>query len=170
MHTDKKILSYKKLARRLNKIRNNKKVVAVSGTWDIFHSGHLLFLDYAKRQGDILVAGVGVDKTIRLLKGKNRPIIPEKLRARLIAALEVVDFVLLLREEKMVNKIGVRNFLRIIKPDIWVVPYKDHNPKANLALAKKLNIKLVRNPRIKPNKVNFPISTSYIIKKIQTFL
>lgn len=60
-------------------------------------------MDFAKRQGDILVVGVGTDKTIRELKVPERPINPEKLRMRLIGGLQVVDCAVLLKEQ--VNKI-----------------------------------------------------------------
>jgi len=167
METDKKIISYKKLAKIIPQIRKGKKVVAVTGTYDILHGGHLLFLDYAKRQGDILVVGVGTDRVAKIFKGEGRPIFPELLRARFLAALEIIDFVVLV-DEDVVDKISGRNFINTLHPDVWVVPYKDHNPEGIKKLAKELGIKLIRNPRIKPNRINFPLSTTYIIDTLKS--
>ena len=166
MYTDKKIVSYQALARRLSKIRKGKKVVVATGTFDLFHTGHLLFLDFAKRQGDILVVGVGSDRIIKFYKDKNRPIIPQDLRMRLIAGLQIVDFVVLLDEDP-IDKITGRKFFPLLRPDVWVVPYRDHNPKGIEKFAKEIGAKIVRNPRIVPSKADFPLSTSYLIQKIQ---
>jgi len=166
MQTDSKIVSYKTLEHRLKKERKGKKVVVVTGTFDMLHGGHLIFLDFAKRQGDILVVGFGSDRVVKKYKGASRPIYPETLRSRMLAALEVVDYVVCVDEEPE-NKISGKKFLRTVKPDAWVVPYRDHNPAGIRALAKELGFTLVRNPRIAPKSIDFAISTSYIIKKIQ---
>jgi cytidyltransferase-like protein len=167
MKTDNKIVSYSVLKQRLAKMRSGKKVVFASGTFDLFHSGHLLFLDFAKRKGDILVVAVGSDRIIKFYKDAERPIIPEDLRMRLIAGLEVTDFVVLLDEDP-IEKIAGKKLLPMINPDIWVVPYRDHNPKGLAAYAKELGIQVIRNPRIVPGHASFPLSTTYIIGKIRS--
>ena len=166
MQTDKKIISYRKLASKLSHIRRGKKVVVATGIFDLFHTGHLMFLDFAKRQGNILVVGVGSDRTVKLYKGDARPVIPEALRMRLIAGLSIVDFVVLLDEDP-IDQIGGREFFQIVRPDIWVVPFRDHNPKGVQKFARELKTHLVRNPRITPGRVSFPLSTTYLIDKIR---
>ena len=166
MLTDKKVLTYKKLVSKLSGIRKGKKIVVTTGVFDIFHAGHLMFLDYAKRQGDILVVGVATDKTVKIVKGATRPILPEILRVRLIAGLEIVDFAVLL-DEDLVNRIDNWILFENLRPDVWVVPSSDHNNGVNEKLAKTYKIKLVKAPRIKPNKINFPLSSSFILDKLK---
>ena len=165
MLTDKKVLTYNKLVKKLSQIRNKKRLVVTTGAFDIFHAGHLAYLDYAKRQGDILVVGIATDKTIREIKGPDRPIIPEDLRVRLIAGLEVVDFVVLLKEP-LKEKIDNWRLFEKIQPDIWVVPYSDHNMEGNKKIAKQFGIKLIKAARIKPGRIKFPLSTTYILERL----
>jgi rfaE bifunctional protein nucleotidyltransferase chain/domain len=73
-----------------------KHIVVVGGCFDILHVGHLVFLEKAKAQGDRLVVLVESDETIRKLKGAHRPINVQDHRARLLAALTMVDMVVLL--------------------------------------------------------------------------
>ena len=89
-----------------------KKVVMCHGTFDIVHPGHIRHLIYAKEKGDILIASLTADKFIN--KGEGKPYIPEELRARNLAALEMVDFVLIDYNETPINNI------LIIKPDFFV--------------------------------------------------
>jgi len=56
----------------------------VTGCFDIMHFGHVIFLNYTKKQGDILIIGLGSDKTLRKLKGPERPILNEKLRSQFV--------------------------------------------------------------------------------------
>ncbi|MBX4192203.1 adenylyltransferase/cytidyltransferase family protein [Candidatus Parcubacteria bacterium] len=166
MKTDKKIVTYAQLARTLKNQRRGKKVVLVGGTFDMLHTGHLLFLDFAKRQGDILIVGVGSDRTVKIYKSDVRPIISEMLRMRLLAGLEIVDYIVRMDEDP-IEKIGGRKLLALARPDVWVVPFKDHNPRGVKELAKKLGITLVRNPRKAPGQADFKISTTEIIKRVK---
>lgn len=70
------------------------KIVLTCGCFDILHPGHIATLEYAKRQGDILVVAVNSDSSVKQNKGEHRPIIGEKDRATVLDALEVVDLVL----------------------------------------------------------------------------
>lgn len=166
MQTDRKILTYAQLSRRLAKERKGKTVAVATGTFDLLHCGHLLFLDFAKRQGDILVVAVGSDRIIKFYKDADRPIIPQELRTRLVAGLEAVDYVVLLDEDP-VDKISGRKLFPLIKPEVLVVPYRDHNPKGMNTYAKEIGMRLVRNPRIVPGRMDIPLSTSYIIDRVQ---
>jgi len=75
-----------------------KRVVFTNGCFDILHAGHLALLEGAKACGDLLFVGVNRDATVRGLKGPGRPIIPEEERAEMLAALRVVDVVVLFAE------------------------------------------------------------------------
>jgi rfaE bifunctional protein nucleotidyltransferase chain/domain len=67
--------------------QEGKKVVFTNGCFDILHLGHIRYLNEAKNCGDYLVVGVNSDRSVKSIKGENRPVIPEQARAELLAAL-----------------------------------------------------------------------------------
>jgi D-beta-D-heptose 7-phosphate kinase/D-beta-D-heptose 1-phosphate adenosyltransferase len=74
-------------------------VVFTNGVFDLLHVGHVALLEAARAEGDALVVAVNSDASVRLLaKGADRPLVPEGERARLIAALQCVDAVVLFDE------------------------------------------------------------------------
>lgn len=73
--------------------RQGKRVVFTNGCFDLVHVGHVTLLERAKRLGDRLIVAVNSDRSVRRLKGSGRPILPQRERARLIAALGCVDAV-----------------------------------------------------------------------------
>ncbi len=75
------------------------KVVFTNGCFDIVHLGHLDYLEKARALGQKLVVGLNTDASITRLKGKTRPIVPETARARMLAALEFVDGVVLFADD-----------------------------------------------------------------------
>src|SRR5262249_13770281 len=70
-----------------------ERFVTTNGSFDILHSGHLHFLDEARRQGDVLIVGLNSDASVRSHKGPARPIVPERRRAEMLLALRMVDYV-----------------------------------------------------------------------------
>ena len=90
-----------------------KTVVLTNGHFDLLHVGHVRCLQQAKELGDVLFVGVNSDASTRLLKGGKRPIIPEDERARLVAALECVDYVVIFEERT------ARRLVELLKPDIY---------------------------------------------------
>ena len=72
-----------------------EQIVLANGCFDLLHVGHVRYLEAAKKEGDCLVVGLNRDRSVRELKGDERPVLPEKDRALLVAAVEVVDFVVL---------------------------------------------------------------------------
>ena len=72
-----------------------RKVVFTNGCFDILHVGHVRYLNKAKNQGDVLVVGLNTDRSVKTIKGEKRPVVPEKERAEVLAALECVDYVVL---------------------------------------------------------------------------
>lgn len=92
----KKIKPMKSIIARLK--ARGKKVVFTNGCFDILHVGHIRYLKKAKKQGDILVIGLNTDRSVRQIKGEERPIVPEKERAEVLSALEFVDYVVLFDE------------------------------------------------------------------------
>ena len=76
--------------------RKNKRIVLAGGCFDILHIGHITFLERAKKAGDVLFVLLEADESIRQIKGENRPINSQENRARILAAIGVVDDVILL--------------------------------------------------------------------------
>ena len=65
--------------------RNGKSVVFTNGCFDLLHPGHIHSLEAARRLGDILIVGINSDESVRVLKGEDRPLIPEQERAEILA-------------------------------------------------------------------------------------
>ena len=109
-----------------------------NGCFDILHVGHKRYLEAARQQGDILIVAVNSDASVRNLKGAGRPILDEFARARLVAALRVVDYVMLFSEPT------VASLLRDLLPDVHAkgTDYSaDTVPER--AIAKELGIQVV---------------------------
>jgi D-beta-D-heptose 7-phosphate kinase/D-beta-D-heptose 1-phosphate adenosyltransferase len=98
------------LARRLKK--RGRKVVFTNGCFDLLHVGHVRSLEQAKGLGDRLVVGVNRDASVRRLKGPERPIVGERQRAELLAALACVDWVVLFGEQTPLA------LIRALRPDV----------------------------------------------------
>ena len=75
--------------------RNGRKIVFTNGCFDLLHPGHIRSLEYARSLGDALIVAINSDASVRQLKGQGRPVIPERERAEILAALECVDAVLI---------------------------------------------------------------------------
>ena len=78
--------------------KNGKTVVFTNGCFDILHRGHVHVLRQAKAAGDILIVGINSDRSVNAIKGETRPILPETDRVELIAAMEMVDYVIVFDE------------------------------------------------------------------------
>src|SRR6185369_5247464 len=75
-----------------------KKIVFTAGSWGLLHVGQCRYLEEAKAAGDILVVGVSSNEAIRKVKGVNKPILDEKIRAEMLTYLRPVDYVTVLPE------------------------------------------------------------------------
>jgi len=87
--------------------RKNEVIVFTNGCFDLLHVGHMEYLKFARQQGDLLVVALNSDRSVRELKGAGRPILKETDRARLLAALEYVDYVVMFDEttpEKLIKE------------------------------------------------------------------
>jgi D-glycero-beta-D-manno-heptose 1-phosphate adenylyltransferase len=94
-----KILTLPELLRRVSQWRVvNKTIAFTNGCYDILHAGHIASLTEASRQGDYLVVAVNADSSIKGLKGDNRPVNDENARALVVAALSMVDAVIIFTE------------------------------------------------------------------------
>ena len=91
-----------------------QRLVTINGSFDLLHAGHLHILEQARAQGDVLLVGLNSDASIRNYKSKNRPLIPEAERAKILLGLRCVDAVHLFDEEVPMP------FLEEAKPDVHV--------------------------------------------------
>jgi len=129
-----------------------RRVVFTNGCFDLIHAGHASALQFARSKGDVLVVGLNSDRSVRGLKGEGRPVVPQGDRARLLAAFEAVDYVVVFDQETPAG------LIRKVRPDVLVkgddyrdkeVVGRDHAGRVELA------------PLVKG------ISTSEIIRRIQ---
>lgn len=96
-----------------------KKVVFTAGSWDLIHAGQCRYLEKAKAYGDILVVGVSSNDAIRRVKGPNKPVLDEKIRAEMLTFLRSVDFVTILPEPSCQPSLG------LLKPDVYITVKED---------------------------------------------
>jgi rfaE bifunctional protein nucleotidyltransferase chain/domain len=113
MDTREKILSREGLGEILSEHRRaGREIVFANGVFDLLHAGHVRYLQAARAQGDILVVGVNSDAGTRRLKGDGRPILTERARAALVAALAAVSYVVIF------DDLDVRALLRELHPHV----------------------------------------------------
>ncbi len=91
-----------------------KVVVFTNGCFDILHCGHVRYLAAARELGDCLIVGLNSDESVRRLKGATRPINCEEDRAEVLAALTVVDYVVIFGDHT------AEGLVAAIQPDIYV--------------------------------------------------
>ena len=101
-----------KLTRALQ--RAGKRIVFTNGCFDILHLGHVSYLQEARNKGDVLVVGINSDRSVKRLKGAGRPVVAEKQRASVVAALEAVDYVVIFSEDTP------EQVIQTITPDVLV--------------------------------------------------
>jgi rfaE bifunctional protein nucleotidyltransferase chain/domain len=94
--------------------RAGKTVALANGVFDLFHVGHLRYLQGAKALGDVLVVAVNSDASTRRNKGPGRPLVPEDERAEIVAALSCVDHVVVFGARTVVP------IIRKLRPDVQV--------------------------------------------------
>jgi D-glycero-beta-D-manno-heptose 1-phosphate adenylyltransferase len=91
-----------------------KKIVTTNGCFDLLHLGHLRYLFEARAQGDVLWIGLNSDASVKRLKGPQRPLQEEQVRAEQLAALECVDYVTLFPEDTP------EDFLERVRPSVHI--------------------------------------------------
>jgi D-beta-D-heptose 7-phosphate kinase / D-beta-D-heptose 1-phosphate adenosyltransferase len=110
-----KIISLSSLKRKIQRLKQDgKRIVFTNGCFDILHYGHIKYLQDAKAKGGYLVVAVNSDSSIKKIKAKNRPVVGQVDRLKVVAALGCVDFVVLFNED---NPLKV---IKAIKPDILI--------------------------------------------------
>lgn len=110
-----KIRSVDSLQAELNwRQKQNQKIVFTNGCFDVIHRGHIEFLKFCKQQGNVVVVGLNSDKSVKTIKGPDRPIHNQMDRAAVLSAFESVDFITIFDEPdplKLIEK---------VRPDVLV--------------------------------------------------
>jgi D-beta-D-heptose 7-phosphate kinase/D-beta-D-heptose 1-phosphate adenosyltransferase len=110
-----KILDGDRLTQRIKEWRAaGESIVFTNGCFDLLHVGHITLLEDCRRFGSKLVLGLNSDDSIRRLKGPSRPIVGDRERSRVMAALAAVDAVVLFEEDTPLE------LIRTVKPDVLV--------------------------------------------------
>jgi rfaE bifunctional protein nucleotidyltransferase chain/domain len=110
-----KICSRKKITEVVKKLKQQKKkIVFTNGCFDLLHIGHVSLFQKAKTLGDVLIVAINSDKSLAGLKGPKRPLVPQKDRTKLLAALSCIDYVVVFGEQTPYE------LLSKLKPDILV--------------------------------------------------
>ncbi len=148
---DYKIIDFERVEDLMKSLKN-KKIVFTNGCFDILHIGHVKYLQKAKTLGDVLIVGVNSNESVKRLKGEDRPINDEYDRAYLLASLEVVDYVVIFKEDTPYE------LIKKIKPDV-LVKGKDYEGKEVVGSDIAKEVKLIDFVDGK--------STTNIIKKIK---
>lgn len=139
---------------------NFKKLVVVGGCFDLLHLGHIVFLQKAKEKGELLVVLLESDETIQKLKGKKRPIHKQDTRAKILAELKSVDFVLQLPPLSTDKEYD--ELITSLHPSIIATTQGDEYDFHKKRQAKKIGAKMLYvTPPVKDH------STTKIIKKIR---
>jgi D-beta-D-heptose 7-phosphate kinase/D-beta-D-heptose 1-phosphate adenosyltransferase len=119
-----KIIDMKEIEVYVKQLRSQgEKIVFTNGVFDILHVGHVGLLEMASKLGTSLIVGINSDTSTRRLKGNSRPIVPEKERAQILAALDCVTGVVIFNEDTP------EQLVSLIKPDI-LVKGKDYENKS----------------------------------------
>jgi D-beta-D-heptose 7-phosphate kinase/D-beta-D-heptose 1-phosphate adenosyltransferase len=96
----KKIKDLSSLKKEIETIKaRGKRIVFTNGCFDLLHPGHMRYLYAARQMGDYLVVAVNTDRSVKIIKGANRPVQSQDERTELLAALSFVDAVVLFDED-----------------------------------------------------------------------
>jgi D-glycero-beta-D-manno-heptose 1-phosphate adenylyltransferase len=153
MHS--KVIEPRQIEQKIAELRALDKTIAtLNGSFDLMHAGHLEMIYQASKQANVLVLALNTDRSIKEYKSPLRPIIPLEYRLRMMAALEMVDFV------TWFDETDPRQILSRIKPDVHVngAEYGENCIEAETVHAFGGRIHIVS---LIPG-----ISTSQIIKKV----
>jgi len=135
--------------------KKGQKVVLANGCFDLIHLGHIRYLKESKKKGDILVVALNSDSSVRVLKGKGRPILNQKERAEIISSFSFIDYITFFKEN------NVEKVLLALKPDIHAKgsDYSEETvPEKETVKGYGGSITITGGPKIR--------STSQLIKEI----
>ena len=136
--------------------RESRRIVFTNGCFDLLHAGHIRFFSDSKQMGDILIVAIDDDASVTRVKGPQRPVIGQEQRARILGAIDCVDYVTVFSSEQL------KPLLEIIRPDILT-------KGSNYAMDRVVGSELVEEHggRVVLIPVTEDISSSRIISSIR---
>jgi D-beta-D-heptose 7-phosphate kinase/D-beta-D-heptose 1-phosphate adenosyltransferase len=123
--------------------RRGRRVVFTNGCFDLLHPGHTRYLEEARKLGDVLIVAVNSDRSVRALKGPDRPLQPEMLRAEVLAALAAVDYVTIFDDLTPQNVIARMLPNVLVKGADWALDKIIGRPEVEAAGGRVVRIPLV---------------------------
>ncbi len=120
--------------------KQNQSIVLVGGCFDLLHLGHIIFLEKAKKQGNLLVVLLESDQKITKLKGANRPLNKQSDRAKMLASLRSVDYVIKL--PFIEKESDYDSLVKTLQPKVIATSKGDKHIKHKQRSAKLVNAKL----------------------------
>ena len=127
-----------KISKKLK--REGKKIILAGGCFDILHIGHIRFLEQAKKRGDVLFILLENDKSVKKIKGDDRPINAQEERAVVLSSLKPVDYVVNLSE--MNSNSDYDKLIINLKPDVIATTKKSKQVIHNIRQAKLVDAEL----------------------------
>ena len=109
-----KLLSTQEILKKIAVIRNKKIIGFTNGCFDLFHEGHLYLIKEAKKKCDFLIVGLNSDESVKILKGKDRPIENQEIRAKNLSKVEDVNAISIFNTETP------EIIIKDLKPDILI--------------------------------------------------
>jgi len=144
---DGRVVTFSRLLRDIGRLRRKRprtRVVLANGLFDLLHVGHVRYLRAASRLGEVLVVAVNDDRSAAALRGPGRPIVRARDRARLVAALEGVDYAVLFGSRT------VAALLRRLRPDVQCkgTDYKEESvPEREVVLSYGGRVRIAGDPK-----------------------
>ena len=139
------VYSIKELLPVVSEARNSgSQIILTNGCFDLFHVGHIRYLQAAKALDGFLIVGINSDEQVRRLKGAGRPYMPEKERAEMLSALRSVDAVTIFDEPT------VESLIRTLRPDIHAkgTDYTRENvPERSIVIECGGRVEIVGDPK-----------------------
>ena len=154
-NASRKIVSRGALLRRARRF-GTRRLVFTNGCFDLLHAGHVTLLERAKRYGDVLVVGINSDRSVRALKGPGRPIVSQRDRAAVLAALESVDYVTIFNERTPQRLVEALRPHVLIKGADWAA-----SEIVGRDVVRRRGGRIIRFPLLKGH------STSQLIRRIR---
>ena len=137
--------------------REGKKIALTNGCFDILHVGHIHSFREAKKNSDILIVALNSDDSVRTLKGKEKPFVPEDQRAEVLAAMSDVDYVVIF------NELDPLAIITDLKPDVLV---KGEDWAEGTIIGQ--DVVEARGGKVIRVSLKKGVSTTNLIKKIKT--
>lgn len=157
------VLTRKQIKKEVVKAKKNKKIVFISGVFDLFHYGHFITLKRASQLGDILIVQIDGNKLVKRRKGPTRPYLSQKKRALIVNSLTFVSYVYISN-----NPSEDRSNLHMVKPDVFVRELRPDQTHADRRLREKTILKKYQNVKVVwMKKETRQMSTTKIVKVLE---